>query len=85
MVWIGWKLICRTLTRFKDVADAIESQKLGTRDIDVAINQNGLTLDFLDGLGGTLRVEEVGSGLTAGDLGIRTTGAASITPVVAVT
>ncbi len=32
----------------------------------MAINQNGLTLDFLDGLGGTLRVEEVGSGLTAG-------------------
>ncbi len=66
----------------QDVADAIESQKLGTRDIDVAINQDGITLDFVDGLGGTLRVQEVGSGLTAGDLGIRSTGATSIAPVV---
>lgn len=66
----------------QDVADAIEAQSLGTRDIDVAVNQNGITLSYLDGLGGTLRVEEVGSGLTAGDLGIRTTGATSISPVV---
>ncbi len=63
------------------MADAIEAQTLSARSIDVAVNQNGLTIDYLDGLGGTLRVEEVGSGLTAGDLGIRSTGVTSIAPV----
>lgn len=66
----------------QDVADAIEAQTLTTRSLDVAINQNGFTIDYLDGLGGTLRVEEVGSGLTAGDLGIRSIGVTSIAPVV---
>lgn len=66
----------------QDVANAIEAKNLSSRGIDVAINQNGITIDYLDGLGGTLRVEEVGSGLTAGDLGIRTTGATSIAPVI---
>ena len=66
----------------QDVADAIEANKLGTRNIDVAINQNGLTISYLDGLSGTLRVSEVGGGLTAGDLGIRTPGITSSSPVV---
>lgn len=66
----------------QDVADAIEATKVGTRSIDVAINQNGITVDYLDGLSGTLRIEEVGSGLTAGDLGIRTTGATANAPAV---
>lgn len=66
----------------EDVANAIEAQKIGTRSIDVAVNQNGLTIDYLDGLGGTLRVGEVGSGLTAGDLGIRTSGNTAFAPAV---
>ncbi len=34
----------------QDVADAIEAQPLGARGIDVAINQNGITLSYVDGL-----------------------------------
>ncbi len=53
-----------------DVVKAIESKQVDQRDLKVTIGQNGLTVDYADGLGGVMRIEEVGSGLTAGDLGI---------------
>lgn len=65
----------------QDVVDAIEAQPLSSRDIQVTINTSGLSIDYVDGLGGILRVKEVGSGLTAGDLGIRTTSLVSTAPV----
>ncbi|MCC6511755.1 MAG: hypothetical protein IT423_21825 [Pirellulaceae bacterium] len=66
----------------QDVVNAIQAQQLGTRDISVSIGPNNISVTYQDGLGGILRVEEVGSGLTAADLGIRTTLAASTSPVV---
>lgn len=65
-----------------DVVELVQSQQLGGRDIAVTVNPSGLSIDYLDGLGGTLRITEVGAGATAGDLGIRTSSGVSAAPVV---
>lgn len=65
----------------QDVTDAIESKQLGTRAIKVTVSPTGLNVDYADGIGGNLRIEEVGAGLTASDLGIRTRGVVSNAPV----
>lgn len=65
-----------------DVKRTIESQQLGSRDLKVTLSTSGLTVDYTDGLGGILRIEEVGSGITAGELGIRTTSSSSTAPIV---
>ena len=46
---------------------------LDEREVVVTLNNGSLSLNYLDGLPGTLRVSEVGSGRTASDLGIQTT------------
>ena len=65
-----------------DVVNAIEGQQLGGRDILVTVNPTGLTLDYADALGGTLRIAEVGAGMTANDLGILTSTGISTVPIV---
>ncbi len=66
----------------EDVRAAIESKQLGNRDLKVTIGNKGLSIDYTDALPGILRVGEVGASLTAFDLGIRTAGALSNSPVV---
>lgn len=66
----------------QDVTDAIQNKQLGTRDIKVTVSPTGLIIDYADGIGGNLRIDEVGAGLTASDLGIRTRSVVSNAPVV---
>ena len=66
----------------EDVVNGIESQQLSGRDLIVNVTATGLTVDYADALGGTLRITEVGSGMTANDLGIRTSSGVSSAPVV---
>ncbi|HAC89374.1 MAG TPA: hypothetical protein DCF63_01905 [Planctomycetaceae bacterium] len=65
-----------------DVIQKINSLNLGGRQIQVTLNANSLDVDYADGLGGLLRVEEVGSGATAGDLGINNVATSQNSPVV---
>lgn len=65
-----------------DVANAVQSQKLGGRDVTVTPGATGLTLNFADGLGGTLRIGDVGTGATSSDLGIKTGTTISPVPIV---
>lgn len=65
----------------EDVVRAIQAQPLGTRDLAVSVTPTGISIDFADTLGGTLRIAEVGAGMTAGDLGIRTSSGVSSAPV----
>lgn len=66
----------------QDVVNAIQAQQLDTRDLKVTVGSSGLTIDYADGLGGPLRVEEVGAGMTATDLGIRTSAMIGSAPAV---
>lgn len=54
---------------------------LDQREVVVTLNDGVLSLNYLDGLPGTLRVSEVGSGRTASDLGIQTTTPAPALPI----
>jgi flagellar hook-associated protein 3 FlgL len=65
-----------------DVIQKINILNLGGRQIEVTLNANSLDVDYADGLGGLLRVEEVGSGATAGDLGINNVATSQNRPVV---
>jgi|LakMenEpi03Aug12_release.lakeMendotaPanAssembly.Ray.scaffolds.fasta_scaffold00671_44 flagellar hook-associated protein 3 FlgL len=65
-----------------DVIQKINILNLGGRQIEVTLNANSLDVDYADGLGGLLRVEEVGSGATAGDLGINNVATSQNSPVV---
>jgi len=66
----------------QDVVDAVQSKQIDGRDLRVTINTSGISIDYADGLGGLLRVDEVGSGLTASDLGIRAPGSPSPVPII---
>ncbi len=65
-----------------DIKRAIEAEPLGTRDLLVSVVGNGLQIDYTDGLGGILRVNESGAGLAAAELGILTSVSTSTAPVV---
>ncbi|MEZ6135503.1 MAG: hypothetical protein R3C53_11395 [Pirellulaceae bacterium] len=57
-----------------DVVEQIEARQLGGREIDVVLSPNGLQIAYADGGIGLLRIEEVGSGNMAADLGINNSG-----------
>lgn len=65
-----------------DVMQKINSLNLGGRQIEVTLNASSLDVDYADGLGGLLRVEEVGSGAAAGDLGINNVTTSQNSPVI---
>lgn len=65
-----------------DVIEKIQSVQVGGRDLQVTLSSNGINLTYTDGLGGLLKVDEVGSGTMAGDLGIKNTGTSGLSPVV---
>lgn len=66
----------------QDVVNAVQAQQLGGRDLQVTVGTSGLTVDYADGLGGTMLIGEVGAGKAATDLGIRTNGLISSAPIV---
>lgn len=65
----------------QDVLDAINTASVGSRRLQATLSSNGLSISYQDGLGGILKVAEVGSGSTANDLGIKTTLSTSQSPV----
>lgn len=65
-----------------DVVEAIESTPLGSRTLEVIVSPTGLNVQYADGLGGTLRIDNVGSGAAATDLGINNVGTLAQSPVV---
>jgi flagellar hook-associated protein 3 FlgL len=65
-----------------DVIEQIEATSIGTRNFQVTLTANGLTVGFSDGLGGLLRIQEVGSGNAAADLGINNSLATPAAPVL---
>ncbi len=65
-----------------DVVEQIEAVQLGTRSLNVTLSNTGINIAYADGNPGLLRVDEVGGGNMAADLGINNSGAAGLSPVV---
>ncbi|MFO0941116.1 MAG: hypothetical protein U0930_10140 [Pirellulales bacterium] len=65
-----------------DVVNKISGVTLGGRQLTATLSTNGIDIDYADGNGGLLRVDNVGSGATASDLGIVNTNSGSLSPVV---
>lgn len=66
----------------QDVLDKIGSVSMSGRQLNVSLTSQGINIAYTDGLGGMLKVEEVGSGLTASELGINNTGTPQSSPVI---
>lgn len=79
--WV--ELDLRTASTVGDVVEAIEGVDFGGRTLDVTLTADGLTIDFADGLGGTLVIDDLPGGTMAADLSIRKVGGLSPTPIVA--
>ncbi len=67
-----------------DVLSLVNGQvKLGGRDVQLSLQTNGtLSVQYADGLPGVIRIDNVGAGYTATDLGIATTVASPGLPIV---
>ncbi len=65
-----------------DIQEKINSTQLGTRTLQATLSIHGLDVKFSDGLGGLLRIEEVGAGRMATDLGINNEGTSGLSPVI---
>lgn len=63
-----------------DVMEKINGTQVGARTLTATLGTQGLNIGYQDGLGGMLRIDEVGSGNMAADLGIINT-TAGISPV----
>lgn len=66
----------------RDVAEAIGAVTLSGRPLDVNVLPDGLEIDFADGLGGTLVIDDLPNHSLAADLGIRHVDAMSPSPIV---
>ncbi len=65
-----------------DVVEKIEQVSLSGRDVSVTVGTAGLTVTYDDGLGGLLRISDVGSGSMANDLHINNTNTLGQSPIV---
>ncbi len=65
-----------------DVIERIEAVQVGTRSLDVTLSNTGINIAYADGNPGLMRIDEVGAGNMAADLGINNTGGAGLSPVV---
>ncbi len=64
-----------------DVMEKINATQVGTRTLQATLSSNGLNISYSDGLGGLLRIDEVGAGRMATDLGINNVGTSGLSPV----
>ncbi|WP_417737554.1 flagellin hook IN motif-containing protein [Rosistilla oblonga] len=68
----GWTDIdLRAAKTIGDLQDALNNVALEGRQLDVTVTSTGISIDYADGLGGTLSIDDVGEGKTADRLGIR--------------
>jgi flagellar hook-associated protein 3 FlgL len=65
-----------------DVIESINGKKLSGRNLEASLSSSGLVIRYEDGLPGILRIDEVGSGFTAADLGINNSESTGISPVL---
>lgn len=65
-----------------DIIERIEAVQVGTRNLDVTLSNTGINIAYADGNPGLLRIDEVGAGNMAADLGINNSGTAGLSPVV---
>ncbi len=65
----------------RDVVDKINTTQVGTRTLKATLSATGLNIAFDDGQTGLLRIDEVGSGRMANDLGILNTGTVEQSPL----
>ncbi len=71
-----------TAHNMADIIERIESTSIGNRDLQASLTANGLNITFADGLPGILRIDEVGSGNMASDLGINNADSVAQSPVL---
>ncbi|RMF37327.1 MAG: hypothetical protein D6753_17735 [Planctomycetota bacterium] len=64
-----------------DVLRALNANQLGGRGISATLTPSGLQIDYVDGLPGILRIDEVGTGSTAAALGINNSDTLGTSPV----
>ncbi len=64
-----------------DIIEKVNAVSLGTRALQATLTTSGLSIAYQDGGSGLLRVEEVGSGTTAADLGINNSASSGLSPV----
>lgn len=65
-----------------EVVDSISNVSLGGRQLVATLSATGIDIDYVDGGGGLLRIDDVGSGATATDLGINNTDSGSLSPSI---
>lgn len=65
-----------------EVVDKISGLTLGGRQLTASLSASGIDIDYADGNGGLLKVDNVGAGATASDLGIVNTNSGSASPVI---
>jgi flagellar hook-associated protein 3 FlgL len=65
-----------------EVVDQISNVNLDGRQLSATLTASGIDIEYADGLGGLLRIDNVGSGATASDLGINNTDGSSASPIV---
>lgn len=65
-----------------DVIERIQAARIGSRELSVNLTTTGLEIAYADGAGGILRIDEIGSGNTAADLGINNMGSSETSPVI---
>lgn len=79
--WV--ELDLRTANSVGDVVQALSGVDFDGRTLNVTLTADGMAIDFADGLGGTLVVDDLPGGKMAADLSIRNVAGASPTPIVA--
>jgi flagellar hook-associated protein 3 FlgL len=65
-----------------DIIDKIGSSRLGNRRLDASLSADGINIDFADGDGGFLMIDDVSTGRAARDLGINNAGPPQASPVI---
>jgi flagellar hook-associated protein 3 FlgL len=61
----------RSASTLGDIEDVLESLDLNGRSLQVTIQSNGITIDYADGLPGTLAIDDAAGDFLASDLSIR--------------
>jgi flagellar hook-associated protein 3 FlgL len=79
--WI--ELDLRTASTVGDVVESLQGVDFDGRALDVTLTADGITIDFADGLGGSLVIDDLPGSTMAADLAIRNVSGLSPTPIVA--
>lgn len=73
----------RSASSVGDVVYSLEALSFSGRQLDVSLSPDGMSIQFADGLGGSLIIDDIPGGRTASDLAIRNVAGLGPVPVVA--